>query len=218
MATVLQPVTITADHHVILHNISWETYERLLYEQQDSGSTRLTYDRGSLEIMILSLQHERLKHTLATLVEVIAEERNLDLEGAGSTTFRRADAARGFEADACFYLRHAAQMRAREEIDLAIDPAPELVIEIDITHPSLDKLPIFAAFGVTEVWRHDGSQLTIYALEGTAYREQPQSALLPGITPVQLTQLIENSRVSPRTAWIKQVRQAAALKGCTREL
>jgi Uma2 family endonuclease len=74
MIAAIRP-QVPAEQNVILHNISWETYERLLREQQDSGSTRLSYDRGTLEIMILSLQHERLKHTLATLVELIAAER-----------------------------------------------------------------------------------------------------------------------------------------------
>ncbi len=168
MAAVLQSFA-PAEQNIILHNISWETYERLLNEQQESGNTRLNYDRGSLEIMILSLQHERLKHTLATLVELIANERGLDIEGAGSTTFRRADAARGFEPDACFYFAHAERIRAREEIDLVIDPAPELVVEIDITHFSLNKFPIFAALGVAEVWRHDGRRLTIQR----AWKAQP---------------------------------------------
>jgi Uma2 family endonuclease len=208
MAAVIRPQAVT-EQQVILRNISWETYERLLREQQDSGSTRLSYDRGVLEVMILSLQHERLKHTLATLVELVAAERGIDIEGAGSTTFRRADVARGFEPDACFYIHHAARMRAREEIDLAVDPAPELVIEIDIASLSLDKLPIFAALGVAEVWRYDSHQLIINVLEDTAYREQSESRLLPGITSAQLTQLIQSSRVLTRTAWTERVRQLA---------
>jgi Uma2 family endonuclease len=207
MAAVLQSST-AVEQSVILHNISWETYERLLNEQQGSGNTRLNYDQGVLEIMILSLQHEWLKHTLMILVEWIANERSLDIFGAGSTTFRRADAARGFEPDACFYFTHAERIRACEEIDLAVDPAPELVVEIDITHFSLNKFPIFAALGVAEVWRHDGHHLTINVLDDGAYCEQSESRLLPGITDVQLTQLIQSSRQLPRTAWIQQVRQA----------
>ena len=211
MAAVIRP-QVPAEQQVILRNISWETYERLLREQQDSSSTRLSYDRGVLEIMILSLRHERLKHTLATLVELVATERGIDIEGAGSTTFRRADVARGFEPDACFYFHHAAQMRARDEIDLAVDPAPELVIEIDIASPSLNKLPIFAALGIAEVWRYDGHKLSVSVLENGAYREQPESRLLPGITVTDLTQLIQSSRVLTRTAWTGQVRQVARRK------
>ena len=59
MAAVIRPPA-SAEQKVILRKISLETYERLLREQQDSAGTRLSYDRGALEIMILSLQHERL--------------------------------------------------------------------------------------------------------------------------------------------------------------
>ena len=54
----------------------------------------------------------------------------------------------------------AARMRARDEIDLTVDPAPDLVIEVDLTPFSLNKLLIFAALGVNEIWWYDGRQLT----------------------------------------------------------
>jgi len=40
--------------------------------------------------MLPSPRHGRLKHLFATLVELIAAERGFDVEGVGSTTFRRA--------------------------------------------------------------------------------------------------------------------------------
>jgi Uma2 family endonuclease len=103
MAAVLNRSEPTTQK-VILHDISWETYERLLAEHQEGSSTRFAYDRGMLEIRILSLGHERFKERLMRLVGVIAEELEIDIEGVGSTTFRREDLARGFEPDACYYL------------------------------------------------------------------------------------------------------------------
>lgn len=124
MAPVLSPPT----QRVILRNISWETYERLLAEHEESSSTHFTYDRGLLEIMVLSARHEAIKHTLALIVEVVAEELALDVYGVGSTTFRREDLARGFEPDACFYMQQAAQMREKDDIDPHVDPPPDLAI------------------------------------------------------------------------------------------
>jgi len=133
-----------------LHGISWETYERLLAEHQESSGTHFTYDRGRLEIMVLSAKHEAAKHVLTLLVEILAEELNVDVYGLGSTTFRRADLERGFEPDACFYIQREALVRGKDEIDLTVDPPPDLVIEIDITSPSLNKFPLFAALGISE--------------------------------------------------------------------
>lgn len=208
MVTVLEPPK-RVEQKVILHGVSWETYERLLAEHQDSSSTRFAYDRGTLEIMILSLRHERLKHALATLVQVVAEEMQIDIEGAGSTTFRREDLERGFEPDACFYIVNAELIRQKDEIDLTTDPPPEIVIEINITSPSLGKFPIFAALGVTEVWRHDGRRVGVFLLVNGEYVEAPESAALPGVTGATLNRLLEASRTMKRANWMRLVRESA---------
>lgn len=203
MATVLSPPT----PRVILRNISWETYARLLAEHEETSSTHFTYDRGLLEIMVLSAKHEAIKHTLALIVEVVAEEWELDVYGVGSTTFRREDLARGFEPDACFYLQQAAQMRGKEDIDPALDPPPDLVIAVDIPHPSLDKFPIFAALRLPEVWRYDGTHVAIATLAAYDYRTVSASCALPGVTSTVLEQFLDASMQMPRPAWLRYVRE-----------
>jgi Uma2 family endonuclease len=99
---------------VILENISWGTYERLLAERGETNGTRFTYNGGVLEIMVLSARHEKPNRTLALLVEVLAEELNLNLERLGSTTFKRADLLKGFEPDSCFYIQHADAINGKE--------------------------------------------------------------------------------------------------------
>src|SRR5437588_5907722 len=131
--TTLLEATKQFEQKVILYHVSWETYERLLMEHPESNTTRFNYDRGTLEIMILSPKHEKLKDRLMALVGAVAEGLDIDIEGGGSTTFRRADMERGFEPDACYFVTHAALFRQKDEVDLTTDPPPELVIEIDIT-------------------------------------------------------------------------------------
>ncbi|MFN8489657.1 MAG: Uma2 family endonuclease [Caldilineaceae bacterium] len=194
---------------VILHDVSWETYERLLVEHEENSGTHFTYNQGMLEIMVLSARHESLKHILALLVDLIAAELNVDLYGLGSTTFQREDLARGFEPDACFYIANEAAVRGKAAIDLTIDPPPDLVIEIDITSPSLNKFPIFATLGVTEVWRYDGEQVHILALQGDQYVVQPESIFLPPVTGKVLTELVAASQSLKRTAWLRRVREWA---------
>src|SRR5207247_2926721 len=128
----------------VLHGVSWKTYECFLADFENRSAPRFTYDRGTLEIMSPREEHERSNRTLALLVEVVTEERGLEIDSLGSTTFKREDVGRGFEPDSCFYVQNAERVRGKERIDLAIDPPPDLVIEIDITHPSMDNLPIYA--------------------------------------------------------------------------
>ena len=202
-----QELPVQSDQRLILHGISWATYERLLADYQDSHAAHFVYDQGELEIMVLSLEQERLKHTLATLVEVLAEELNIDVDGVGSTTFHRQDLAKGFEPDACFYIQRAEQVAGKKRIDLMEDPPPDLVIEIDITSPSLNKFPIYAQIGVPEIWRYDGHVLFVLRLEGDAYRAVEASEVLSGVPSAQLLLFIQDSESMKRLAWLRQVRE-----------
>ena len=196
---------------VILDRVSWETYERLLRENGDNRNTHFTYDQGMLEIMVLSAEHENYKDIIFLLINAIAEELGIDVVSFGSTTFKRKDLARGFEPDACFYIQHEAQMRGKKSINLNRDPAPDLVIEIDITHPSLDKFPIFAALGVTEVWRYDGERVGIFLLQAGQYVEQAESVMLPQVTGKLVLEWIDASQQMKRTAWLRLLREWARL-------
>ncbi len=208
MATALTPPE-EATQKVILHNVSWQLYERLLAEHVDVCNPRFAYDRGGLEIMVISFEHEELNRLIANLFTAIADEMGMDFINAGSTTFTREDLAKGIEPDTCFYIRNVERVRGKKRLDLTEDPPPDLVIEIDITHPSLDKFPIFAGLGVPEVWRYQGQSLTIFKLESGNYIEQSSSAALPGVTGEGLTRLISDSRRTKRTAWLRSIREWA---------
>jgi Uma2 family endonuclease len=133
-------------------------------------------------------------------------EMDVHVESLGSTTFRRGDIDRGFEPDSCFYVRNAASVRGKKRIDLNTDPPPDLVIEIDITSPSLDKFPLFARFGVPEVWRFDGSHLVIYELAGGEYLERETSIAFPSVTAADVTAFIKESETIDKPEWVRKLR------------
>jgi len=205
MTTVVSP----PERLVILDGVTWETYERLLWEQGENCGKRFTYDEGVLEIMVLSTRHEEPNRTLALLVEVLAEETDIDLRRLGSTTFKREDLQKGFEPDSCFYIQHADAIRDRVEIDLAVDPPPDLSIEIDITSGSLDRFPIFAAVGIPEVWHFDGKRVAIFRLESGGYVEATNSLAFPLVTGEVLTLFLDESQKLRSTAWLRKVREWA---------
>jgi Uma2 family endonuclease len=201
---MVQPASV---QRVLLQGVSWATYEQLVADFVDSHAAHFAYDEGTLEIMVLSSEHEAMKHVLALMVEVIAEELAIDVCGFGSTTFQREDLARGVEPDACFYIQNEPLVRGKKRLDLAVDPPPDLLIEIDVTHPSLNKLPIYAAIGAPEVWRYNGDSLTIFVLKQGKHRTQTTSAAFPGITTKMLTQFMLESQAMPRTTWLRRLRQ-----------
>jgi Uma2 family endonuclease len=201
----------TTESRVILEGVSWSTYVCLLAELGEHRKARLAYDQGTLEIMAPYFGHEWLNRLLADIITALAFGKHLSIEQAGSTTFRREDVERGFEADSGFYFGdQAVAMRGRERIDLQVDPPPTLVVEIDLTHPSLDKFPIYAALGVTEVWRYDGLHVWFYRLGGQGYTPVETSAVLPGVTTQDIARFIETGRETDRQVLFDEVRAWAS--------
>lgn len=183
----VQPVQ---EQRVVLRNVSWETYERLLWEHADSSVPRFTYDGGELEIVSPLPRHERCKRVFELVVPIVAREMGVSVYGLGSATFRRREFRRGTEPDSCFYLGNRDRVRGKDRIDLRVDPPPDLVIEIDMTNPSISKLPIYAQFGVPEVWRYDGEQLQVLLLGDEGYTQSTRSAALPQVTDAALASLM----------------------------
>ena len=204
MSAVASPV----ERLVTLSGVSWETYERLLAEHQDQGGTRFTYNEGTLEIMVASSRHEQPSRVLAELVGVVAEEFGINLCPLGSMTFKRSDLVKGFEPDSGYYVGRDSTFWGME-VDPAVDPPPDLILEVDVTSWSLDRFPIFAAFGVPEIWRYDGSRVAIFRLLEGRYVEVERSQALPAVTGPVATRFLEESRRRNRTQWLRQVREWA---------
>ena len=160
-ATPAVPTAADAERRLTLTGITWTTYVRLCDEV--GPATRLTYDRGRLEIVMPSELHERVKKCLARIIEAYVDAAGVDAEGVGSWTLRREDLARGLEPDECYYVANAARViaiRSQRLLDITVDPPPDLAIEVDISPPEVAKPPIYAALGVPEIWRHDGRAVT----------------------------------------------------------
>ena len=198
--TVTQPL-------LTLRHITWQTYENLLVDLDGQSGVHLTFDQGVLEIMTLTPEHESINRYLSSLIDLLVDELGKDVHPVGSATFKRADVERGFEPDSSFYFTQATQMRGKKRIDLRVDPAPELVIEIDISHGSLDKSSIFAQFGIAETWRYDGANIHIYHLVDEAYEEQSRSTVFPKLTADKIEQFLVNSQTMMRQElkqWLRQ--------------
>jgi len=206
MATVMSP----PEAQIIMEGISWETYERLRNEHPENVSPRFTYDNGWLELMVPSIEHERPNRKLALFVDLVAAELGIDVEGVGSNTFKREDVLKGFEPDSAFYLAdNAKAVRGKKRLDLATDPPPDLIIEIDVTSPSLPRFPIFAAVGVPEVWQYKNGRVEIFALRGGDYEIASHSLALSKVTGGVLTRFLKESEELDSPAWTRRVREWA---------
>ena len=197
---------VLGEQRFCLNYVSWQTYESLLADYADTRSPRFTFSEGMLEIMSPSGEHEELIQILAMIADIVAEEQRVEFKALGSSTFRRPDLEHGTEPDACFYVQNVERIRGKKEIDLTVDPPPDLVIEVEVTSPVIPKLPVYARLGVPEIWLHDGRSASILCLSGDHYEASDRSGVLPAVTQTVLLDFVEQSKALSTLAWRRVVR------------
>ncbi len=202
MSTVISP----AEQRVIIDDVSWETYVRLC-DETGNRHERLAYDQGTLEIMSPSLPHEDGKKLIGRMIEVYTEELGIDIRSVSSTTFKREDLQRGFEADESYYVQNEEAVRDKSEIDLTIDPPPDLVIEVDISRSAMNKFGIYRALGIPEIWRHDGDRRQVFLLGRKDYKPSTTSRAFPDLPIPEILRFLKLQRSMSETQLIRAFRQ-----------
>lgn len=213
MATVTAPGQLSRDGVVL--NATWEAYVgigELLGEQP----IRMTFDRGRLEIMRLSLEHEWIKKLMAQMLGLFTLELRIPLHSGGSTTFQREDLERAIEPDECYWIQHEEQMRCQSTFDPDNDPPPDLAFEVEISRSVLNRLGLFAALGIPEIWRYDGQRIQVLLLSpDRTYQPSPTSKALPMVPVGELARFLDMRHTAGETellaaflAWVQE-QQAA---------
>lgn len=177
------------------HDVTWNEYEELLDQVGETRhGLRISYNDGALRVMSLSFEHEKYVDFIKRMMSILSLRLRLDIIFSGSTTMRKKKKSKGNEPDAGFYIQTAAAIGNRLNLDFAVDSPPDVVVEIDIHHDSTDNYPIYAAFGVPEIWRYDGWEATIYHLQENDYVEIGASDALSMITSAIITEYLTRMR------------------------
>ena len=193
LAVTLKTAIATLPEGASIHlpNVQWETYQGVVAELDGDSKVRVVYDRGSLFLMTKSRRHEIISRLFFPLIEVLVEARGGDFISIGEATLNSKLASRGIEADDCFYFNDFAEQSVDRTFDLAVDPPPDLAIEVDFWNSSVDKDGIYAALRVPEIWRYENGQVTFYRLSEGHYEEITQSAQFPELCSDALPQFFE---------------------------
>lgn len=198
----------------VLRDVSYKTYVKLV-RKPSNYHLRMTYYDGTLEIMSPQMIHEVPSRRLGMIVLAVTSELDIPCSGTGSTTFRRAGEGvfqgKGKEPDQSFYVTNVQFLMGANKIDLdAGDPPPDLWIEVDNRASSLGKLPVYAALGVPEVWRHRASKKTLAFLRLTergAYEPVERSVVLPMLTPALVLEAIALGEGIAESFWDHRLRR-----------
>lgn len=181
--------------------VDWEGYGHIL-EALKRRRLKITYDRGTIELLSPSRLHEAIKRLLGQLVEMALYQAGVDYQPGGSTTFRRKLLDRGLEPDECYYFSDVLPATENEEPEEV--PVPDLVLEIEVTRSALDRLGIYQALGVREVWRYSKDhQLRIEVLGEDGYTGADRSSFLPQLAPSELVRLVRLGLQKGSTAMLR---------------
>jgi Uma2 family endonuclease len=120
----------TEEQRLILYGVNWQQYKTLQATLNDFPGLRMFYLEGTLEIMSPSPEQEVDKTTIARLIEIHALEKDIDLTGYGSTTFRKPEQERGLEPDECYCFGQLKEF-------------PDIALEVIVSSGGIDKLSIY---------------------------------------------------------------------------
>lgn len=182
------------DTVAISYGVSWEEYEELLEQVGEASGLRISYDDGKLKVMTLSSEHEKYTRFIEKLITTLSLRLRIKILSFGSATMKKSKKRKGNEPDCCFYVQTAAALGTRIKLDFEVDPPPDIAVEVDVHHASIDKFSIYAALGVPEIWRFDGQQLYIYLWQRDQYVESETSQALQMLTGGILTDYLIRMR------------------------
>lgn len=205
--------TILAEKRVTFYNLSWRSYEQILDALGNNRAARLTYYKGTLEIVSPLEEHESVSDRIGILIHILTEEFNLNIKSMASTTLNKPELKIGAEPDKCYYIQNEPAVRGKK-VDLAIDPPPDLVIEVDITHTDINKTQLYQEMKVPEFWRYNGKTLTVYLLNENQYQEFETSLTFPLLTKSKIYEFLAQCDTQGETqtkrsfrTWLREQQQ-----------
>ncbi len=174
-----------------LQDVSWEEYQRLLDGLDERPRFKMTYNFGELHIMTKTFRHESFASLFSPLILVLCEELDIEMIGGGTTTLSSENTETGAEGDDCYYFDHLEEIGAKDRLDLTVDPPPNILVEVDVTNPSIKKFPTYATLRIPEIWHFDGTVVKFHQLHETGYQEVAQSLRFPFLSADVLPQFLQ---------------------------
>lgn len=186
-------VPAVGEKRVTLHGLSWSDYLQILNALPQPRGARLTYDDGLLEITMPLEDHEFSGRLIERFILTLVELFGLRIKTMGSTTMNYPHVKKGAEPDNAYYIQNQPLVKGRN-VDFTIDPPPDLVVEVDITHTDIRKNQFYASLGVPEFWRFNGKVWRIYQLQSGVYVEMESSPTFSTVKKDQLYSFLKAAK------------------------
>ncbi|MCU0541857.1 MAG: Uma2 family endonuclease [Oscillatoriaceae cyanobacterium Prado104] len=207
------PPKLVGEKRLTFRDLDWHAFKQIQSLLGDRTRARFTYDNGVLEITMPLEGHERSARLIERFILILVVEMGRKMKTMGSTRLDREDLVKSAEPDNGYYIQNYALVADRE-VDLNVDPAPDLVVEVDITHTDINKNKLYASMGVPEFWRFNGRVWRILELVDGDYVDRDRSPTFPLVEKTDLYQFLEAAFIDEVAAeidfrqWARQQIQA----------
>ena len=189
------------EKRVLLSGVSWQQFETLLDELGRDRTTRMTYDRGKLEMMTPLEEHDRCARLIESLILVLGDELRSKVYSLGSILLTRSDIGRAIQPESCYYFDQEVRVRNKAELDMNQTPPPDLVVDVAIEKGKMDRFSIYGSMEVPEIWRYTTvtgedvlkGNLQILQFRGDRYTEVSNSVQFPMLPSARVLEFLEQS-------------------------
>jgi Uma2 family endonuclease len=210
--TTIAPAIEGDEQRLDLFGIKWDQYVTINDALPERRGLRMLYLDGRLTFLTLSRRHDWNVDFLDTIIKLVATGCGIEFDVCGSATLRAEELKAGVEGDRTYYFGPNAEiMGGPQNIDLSVQPPPDLAIEVELSHSANQVMAIYARPGVPEVWRLDPKRGTLSFLvlgEDGAYRPATHSRNLPLLKPEDVSvQLKLAAEIGSYSRWYAQLNE-----------
>ena len=160
--------------------------------------------------MVVGPVHEGLGDRLSVFVSEVCDGLDLDSYGLGSTTWKRQEVERGIEADLCYCfdpekVAFCRAAEARGSNDGGAFPIPDLMIEIDISPPKVDRPEIYRKLRPPEVWKLGDDAVSIEQLDADGNYVAADVSRFLFVRADEVAQWLRDGKSAKRPAWKRAI-------------
>ncbi len=206
-------VQLSSGTDIVLRGQTWADYESLLERRSQQCTLKIYFNSltGEIRLMAPSPKHGNRSDALSDLVKSLLKYQGKDWQSFDPITLKKFDEA-GVEPDTCFYIENRQAILGKEKIDLAIDPPPDLALEVDLT--SFTRSEDYQSIAVPELWIYKGTTLNIYLFDNDRYVSGDDSVLFPKLEVKRLIpQYVEQAWLEGVSVAVREFERILAMLG-----
>ncbi len=168
-----QALKISTDKVITIRG-EWQHFRLIQQGCAQNSGAKLFYFDGTIEILMPGQLHETFSRIIGWMLTYFLLSKKITFTPTGSVTQEKRGTASA-EADESYCIGN-------------VKPIPDLSIEVIFTSGSVEKLKLYRALGVTEVWFWEDGTLDLYHLRENGY-ERIQLSELHGLEDLDLDML-----------------------------